>query len=82
MRIILFTGKGGVGKTTIAAATAIRAARSGTKTLILSTDPAHSLSDALDSPLSPEPQEVATNLFAQEVDVYYSCESRAKCQFS
>ena len=72
MRIILFTGKGGVGKTTIAAATAIRAARSGTKTLILSTDPAHSLSDALDFPLSPEPQEVAANLFAQEVDVYYS----------
>jgi arsenite-transporting ATPase len=72
MRIILFTGKGGVGKTTLAAATALRAAQSGTKTLILSTDPAHSLSDALNQELSPEPQEIAPNLFAQEVDVYYS----------
>jgi len=72
MRIILFTGKGGVGKTTLSAATALRAAREGTKTLILSTDPAHSLSDALDQELSPEPQEIAPNLFAQEVDVYYS----------
>lgn len=72
MRIILFTGKGGVGKTTLSAATALRAAKSGIKTLILSTDPAHSLSDALDRELTPEPQEVAPNLFAQEVDVYYS----------
>jgi arsenite-transporting ATPase len=72
MRIILFTGKGGVGKTTIAAATAIKAAALGIKTLIISTDPAHSLSDALDQPLGPEPQEVGTNLFAQELDVYYS----------
>ena len=72
MRIMLFTGKGGVGKTTLAAATALQAAQSGTKTLILSTDPAHSLSDALDQELTPEPQEIAPNLFAQEVDVYYS----------
>ena len=72
MRIILFTGKGGVGKTTIAAATAIKAAAAGHKTLIISTDPAHSLSDALDKELQPEPVEVSENLYAQELDVYYS----------
>lgn len=72
MRIILFTGKGGVGKTTVAASTALKAAKEGKKTLIISTDPAHSLSDALDVQLSPEPTEIAPNLFAQEFDVYYS----------
>lgn len=74
MRIILFTGKGGVGKTTVAASTALKAAKEGKKTLIISTDPAHSLSDALDIQLSPEPTEIATNLYAQEFDVYYSME--------
>lgn len=72
MRIILFTGKGGVGKTTIAASTALKTAKEGKKTLIISTDPAHSLSDALDIQLSPEPTEIAPNLYAQEFDVYYS----------
>ena len=48
MRILLFTGKGGVGKTTVAAATALRCAEAGRRTLVLSTDPAHSLADALD----------------------------------
>lgn len=72
MRILLFTGKGGVGKTTTAAATAFRAAQQGYKTLVISTDPAHSLSDALDVELSPEPTEVAPNLWGQEFDVYYS----------
>lgn len=72
MRIILFTGKGGVGKTTIAAATALQAAKSGKKTLVISTDPAHSLSDALDMELQPEPTEVRPNLWGQEFDVYYS----------
>lgn len=71
-RILLFTGKGGVGKTTCAAATAQRAARNGKKTLILSSDPAHSLADALGESLNPEVQEVEANLFAQEVDLYYS----------
>jgi arsenite-transporting ATPase len=72
MRIILFTGKGGVGKTTTAAATALKAAQSGLKTLIFSTDPAHSLSDALDIKLTPEPTKIAPNLWGQEFDVYYS----------
>ncbi len=72
MRIILFTGKGGVGKTTMAAATALKAAKSGLKTLVLSTDPAHSLSDAFDLKLGPEPTFIAENLDGQEFDVYYS----------
>ncbi len=71
-RILLFTGKGGVGKTTCAAATAVRAAERGYKTLVLSSDPAHSLADALDCPLNPEPKEILPNLHAQEVDLYYS----------
>jgi arsenite-transporting ATPase len=71
-RIVLFTGKGGVGKTTVAAATALRLASQGCKTLIMSVDPAHSLSDALGRPLGPEPGEVTTNLYAMELDVYYS----------
>jgi arsenite/tail-anchored protein-transporting ATPase len=68
MRVILFTGKGGVGKTTIASATALRIASSGLKTLIMSTDPAHSLADAFDVELGPEPTEVAVNLWAEQID--------------
>jgi arsenite-transporting ATPase len=71
-RILLFTGKGGVGKTTCAAATALHAAEQGRRTLILSSDPAHSLADALDMPLGPEPLEVRPGLFAQEVNLFYS----------
>lgn len=71
-RIILFTGKGGVGKTTCAAATALKAAGQGLKTLVMSSDPAHSLADAFDRQLGPEPEEILPNLFAQEVDLYYS----------
>lgn len=68
MRVLLFTGKGGVGKTSVAAATAVRAARRGTRTLVMSTDPAHSLSDALDVALGGEPTEVEPNLAGQQVD--------------
>ena len=68
MRILLFTGKGGVGKTTLAAATAARLAARGTKALVVSTDPAHSLADAYGTPLGPEPSEVDTALFAAHVD--------------
>ncbi|HVA60001.1 MAG TPA: ArsA family ATPase [Mycobacteriales bacterium] len=68
MRVVLFTGKGGVGKTTTAAATATLAAARGRKTLVLSTDPAHSLGDAFGSPLGPEPTELDTGLYGQQVD--------------
>ncbi|GIW48332.1 MAG: arsenic-transporting ATPase [Deltaproteobacteria bacterium] len=73
-RIILYTGKGGVGKTTVAAATGLLAARKGYKTLVMSTDPAHSLRDAFNLELGPEPKEIRPNLYAQEIDVYYSVE--------
>ncbi len=68
MRVLLFTGKGGVGKTTAAAGTAVLAARRGLKTLVLSTDAAHSLGDALATPAGPEPLEIEGGLFAQQVD--------------
>lgn len=67
-RVVLFTGKGGVGKTTMAAATAARVAASGRKTLVLSTDPAHSLADALGAPVASQPSEVASGLFVSHVD--------------
>ncbi|MGH3086839.1 MAG: ArsA family ATPase [Rubrobacteraceae bacterium] len=68
MRTILYTGKGGVGKTSVAAATALKASRAGKKVIVMSTDPAHSLSDAFDAGIGAEPKEMATNLFAQEMD--------------
>ena len=68
MRIVMFTGKGGVGKTTIASATALGIARSGRKTLIMSTDPAHSLADSFGIDLGPEPTEVTDNLWAEQID--------------
>jgi arsenite/tail-anchored protein-transporting ATPase len=68
MRIILYLGKGGVGKTTISAATAVRSARLGNRTLVVSTDLAHSLADCLNKPLSSEPKELAPNLWGQEVN--------------
>ena len=71
-RIILYTGKGGVGKTSIAAATALRASQNGLKTIVLSTDSAHSLGDSFDMELSPEPKKIAKSLWAQESDVYYN----------
>ena len=68
MRVILITGKGGVGKTTVAAATAITAADHGHRTLVMSTDPAHSLGDAFDMPLGDTPSEVVDGLDAQQID--------------
>jgi arsenite-transporting ATPase len=66
-RTILYTGKGGVGKTSVAAATARRCAQSGLKTIVLSTDPAHSLSDSLEAELGSEPTQCADLLWGQEV---------------
>ncbi len=68
MRILLFTGKGGVGKTTTAAATALRCAELGHRTIVLSTDPAHSLADAFDVPLGDLVVEVAPGLWGQQLD--------------
>jgi len=72
MRIIVHTGKGGVGKTSISAATALRCAEMGLKTIVISTDTAHSLGDSLDKAIGPEPVEIHPNLWAQEVDTRYS----------
>lgn len=74
MRIIVHTGKGGVGKTSISAATALRCAEMGMKTIVISTDTAHSLADSLDVEIGPEPIEIYPNLWAQEVDARYSME--------
>lgn len=68
MRVILITGKGGVGKTTVSAATAIRAADQGHRTLVMSTDPAHSLADAFQVDLGDDPTLVAPGLYAQQID--------------
>ena len=68
MRIILVTGKGGVGKTTVSAATALRSADLGYRTLVMSTDPAHSLGDAFDTDLGDTPTQVVENLDAQQID--------------
>ena len=74
MRIILYVGKGGVGKTSIAAATAIKSAELGNKTIVVSADTAHSLGDSLDIELSPEPVQVVENLWAQEIDATFELE--------
>jgi arsenite-transporting ATPase len=68
MRVILYTGKGGVGKTTVAAATAVRCAELGYRTLVVSTDAAHSLADSLDLEVGEQPTEIAPNLWAQEIN--------------
>lgn len=68
MRILLFTGKGGVGKTSIAAATALSAARAGVRTLVMSTDPAHSLADSFDREVDSEPTSIEEGLWAQQID--------------
>jgi arsenite/tail-anchored protein-transporting ATPase len=68
VRVLLFTGKGGVGKSTVAAGTAALAAAAGHRTLVLSTDAAHSLSDAFDTRVGSDPTEVAERLYVQQVD--------------
>jgi arsenite-transporting ATPase len=70
MRVILYTGKGGVGKTSVAAATALRSAHLGYRTLVMSTDAAHSLGDSFDMPLGGEPAPIVERLWGQELDVF------------
>jgi arsenite-transporting ATPase len=74
MRVILMTGKGGVGKTSVAAATGLRCAELGYKTLVLSTDPAHSLADSFDIELSHDPRLVRPNLWGAELDALMELE--------
>ena len=74
MRIIIYTGKGGVGKTSMAAATACRIAESGKKVLVMSTDQAHSLGDSYDMKLGKEPTRIMDNLDAMEIDTVYESE--------
>ncbi|MFP6654509.1 MAG: ArsA family ATPase [Myxococcota bacterium] len=76
MRLILYTGKGGVGKTTTAAATAALAAERGIRTLVVSADSAHSLGDVFDERLGPEPRCLADRLDAVEIDVRHVIESQ------
>ncbi len=75
MRVLLITGKGGVGKTTVSAATALRSADLGYRTLVMSTDPAHSLSDAFTDTLGDEPTEIVPGLFGQQIDAQRRLES-------
>ena len=75
MRVLLFTGKGGVGKTTVAAATGVRAARAGSRTLVMSTDPAHSLADSFEHDIADSPTQVERNLWAEQIDAQARLES-------
>lgn len=74
MRVILYTGKGGVGKTSVAAASACKIAKDGKKVLIISTDQAHSLADSFNMKLDKEPTKVNENLYAMEIDTVYEGE--------
>lgn len=74
MRILMFTGKGGVGKTSVSAATALRTADLGYRTIVLSTDPAHSLADSFDMAIGNEPTLLAPNLWGQEIDLLHQME--------
>jgi arsenite-transporting ATPase len=78
MRVILFTGKGGVGKTSVAAATAVRCAGAGYRTLVMSTDPAHSLGDSLDMDLGTQALKVADRLWAHEISSLHEMERHWK----
>lgn len=74
MRVIIYTGKGGVGKTSMAAATACKIAKSGKKVLVMSTDRAHSLGDSFDCKIDKETTFLADNLYAMEIDTVYESE--------
>jgi arsenite-transporting ATPase len=74
MRLLLFTGKGGVGKTSVSAATALRLADQGYRTMVLSTDAAHSLADSFNLAIGNEPTDLAPNLQGQEVDLLHQME--------
>jgi arsenite-transporting ATPase len=76
--LIIYTGKGGVGKTSVSAATALKCARMGYRTIVMSTDSAHSLADSLDMELSGEIRPVQKNLDAIEIDILYEMEHRWK----
>ncbi len=71
MRVILFTGKGGVGKTSVAAATAVRCAQAGYRTVVMSTDPAHSLGDSFDVELGTSMTPISENLWAHEISALH-----------
>lgn len=74
MRVILYTGKGGVGKTSLAAASACKVAQDGKKVLIMSTDQAHSLADSFNMKLDKEPTKINKNLYGMEIDTIYEGE--------
>ncbi|TFG57442.1 MAG: ArsA family ATPase [Methanomassiliicoccus sp.] len=78
MRVLIYTGKGGVGKTSVSAATALRCAKLGHRTIVISTDSAHSLADSLDMPLTGDIKNILPNLDAIEVDVIHEMETRWK----
>jgi len=78
VRVILLTGKGGVGKTSVAAATATRCAQLGHRTIVMSTDPAHSLGDSFDLELGSKAKQVAKNLWAHEVSALHEMERHWK----
>ena len=76
MRVIIYTGKGGVGKTSVSAATALRSAAMGHKTIVISTDAAHSLSDSLEVQLSGDIKPIVKNLDGLEIDIQHELETR------
>ncbi len=75
MRVLLYSGKGGVGRTTVAAATAVRSAELGYRTIMLSTDAAHSLADSFDISLTSDRQPIAPNLWGQETNISKTIET-------
>jgi arsenite-transporting ATPase len=74
MRVLLYTGKGGVGKTSVSAATALKCAELGYRTLVMSTDPAHSLADSFAMPIKSEPTPLTENLWGLEIDPFREIE--------